>query len=50
MRRLALLAAVALPLTFAVPARADLRDECWETVPSFRLSALVCTKVPGGIG
>lgn len=42
--------AAALALSVAAPAAADLRDECWETVPSFRLSALVCTKVPGGIG
>jgi len=51
MRRLALLAAVAaLPFTLVTPASADLQSWCWENVPGFRTSALVCTKVPGGVG
>lgn len=45
------LAAGALAATcFTGTASADLRDECWQDVPSFRLSGLVCPKVPGGIG
>jgi hypothetical protein len=46
--RLALAAVLALAV--AAPAAADLNETCWETVPSFRLSALVCPKVPRGIG
>ena len=42
--------AAVLALSVAAPASADLQETCWENVPSFRLSALVCTKVPGGIG
>lgn len=45
-----LVLAAAHALAVAAPASADLRDECWETVPSFRLSALICPKVPPGIG
>lgn len=51
MRRLALvLTAAALPFALVTPASADLRDWCWENVPGFRTAALVCTKVPGGVG
>ena len=45
-----LLASVALVLAVVAPASADLQSWCWENVPGFRTSALVCTKVPGGIG
>ena len=47
--RLVLAAAVAAPLLLAGVASADLRDECFEKVPSFRLKAL-CVHVPEGIG
>ena len=47
--RLVLAAAVAAPLLLAGVASADLRDTCYEEVPSFRLKAL-CNRVPGGIG
>lgn len=48
MRRLLL--AAALTLSVAAPASADLQSWCWDNVPGFRTSALVCSKVPGGIG
>ena len=49
--RVRLLFATALALTaLAAPAQAGpVEDWCWENVPSFRLSALVCTKVPDGV-
>lgn len=31
-------------------ASADLRDECWQDMPTFQLSGQICPKVPGGIG
>lgn len=44
--RLLLAAALAVP-ALAAPASAEsLNEWCWENVPSFRLSALVCPKVP----
>lgn len=48
--RLILAALLALPLLAGGAANADLRDDCFETVPSFRLQGLVCTKIPGGVG
>jgi hypothetical protein len=47
--RLLLATALALPLLGGV-ASADLRDDCWELGLGFRVSALVCNKIPGGIG
>lgn len=47
MRRFALVAALALPLTFVQPATAGvLREACWSFVPTFRVSGLVCRLVP----
>ena len=48
--RLLLAAALAVP-AFALPAAhaGEVNDWCWENVPSFRLSALVCTKVPSDL-
>ncbi len=48
-RRLVLATALALPL-FGGVASADLQQDCWDTVHSFRVSALVCSRIPGGIG
>jgi hypothetical protein len=31
-------------------ASADLRDECWQDMPTFQLSGQLCPKVPRGIG
>lgn len=48
--RVRLLVAAALATgALAAPASAGpVNDWCWENVPSFRLSGLVCTKVPTG--
>ncbi|HVF03371.1 MAG TPA: hypothetical protein VNA20_00885 [Frankiaceae bacterium] len=47
--RLLLAAALAVP-ALAAPAQAGpVEDWCWENVPSLRLSALVCGKMPDGV-
>lgn len=44
---LALATALALPLVFGGAASAGHVEQwCWENVPSLRLSALVCPKIP----
>lgn len=48
--RLALATALALPPLAAGAASADLHDDCWNAGLGFRVSALVCNKIPPGIG
>lgn len=44
--RLVLATALALPLLAGGVASADLREDCWDIGLGFRVSALVCNKVP----
>ena len=47
--RLILATAFALPLLGGV-AQADLRQDCFDAIGSYRVEGLVCTKIPGGVG
>jgi hypothetical protein len=48
-RRVVLAVAISVPLLGGV-ASADLQQDCWDNVHSFRVSALVCGRIPPGVG